>query len=143
MIAGKDAGPLGGTKTPCKSQQQAGSAFPPIHDLYVFIQSKWVQIKSADTVIVQQPTHVFSNRNKFRCQRASLDWKLSENLPEEQYLLLQTLTDSQLSNHAETHFCVCIHENTAIPAQQHLNREKATDNLIFPPFLHLPSCHST
>lgn len=60
MITGKDPGPLGGTKSPCKSQQQAGSAFPSIQHLYVFMQSKWVQIKIADTAIVQQPTHVFS-----------------------------------------------------------------------------------
>lgn len=73
MIAGEDAGPLGGTKTPCKSQQQAGSAFPPTPYLHVFMQSKWVQIKAADTAIVQQLTHVFSNENKFRCQRAPLD----------------------------------------------------------------------
>lgn len=73
MIAGKDAGPLGGTKTPCKSQQQAGSAFPPIRHLYVFMQTKWAQIKTADTAIVQQLTHVFSNKNKFRCQHAPLD----------------------------------------------------------------------
>lgn len=42
-----------------------------------------------------------------------------KNLPEEQYLLLQTLTYSRLTNHAATHFCVCIQENMDVPTQRY------------------------
>lgn len=116
--------PLGGTNAPYLTARSKPAGASLLSDKFYFhVYAKQMGAGEDYTHSYGPVTHTSLFKWK-QAQMSTWSFGLRGSLkisPKSSYLLLQSLTYPLLTNHAATHFCVCIQENTDVPTQQYYN----------------------